>query len=175
MKLFLIMILMLGTILIGRVEGQTKTTTTNKTAITKPFSMKTVDVTKLKEQIDVVIGKQTRTLALLEDVSTWMGIDPEHPEAVSQGKKLRDFYEQTEFEFKVAGFMYQEISSDICSMIPSCQGDSDFHNMTNLEYTTLRKVNAEYLATTHILYKVAEQQEELRSKRRQLEAMGFEF
>lgn len=48
-------------------------------------------IQKLYEQNDIVMGKAARTLALIRDVMTWYEVDPEHPEAVSKSKQLREF------------------------------------------------------------------------------------
>jgi hypothetical protein len=48
-------------------------------------------IQKLYEQNDIVMGKAARTLALIRDVMTWYEVDPEHPEAVSKSRQLREF------------------------------------------------------------------------------------
>jgi len=54
---------------------------------------------KLNAQIDVVIGKGRRTLALIERSQTWYEVDKNHPDALEEAKDLRAFYPAFQEEY----------------------------------------------------------------------------
>ena len=57
-------------------------------------------VDKLKAQVDVVVGKGRRTLALLKSLQTWYEVDKDHPYAVAEAAELRQFYPAFQEEYK---------------------------------------------------------------------------
>lgn len=49
-------------------------------------------IRRVKEQNDIAVGKEQRTIALIRDVTTWYEVDSSHPDAVAKARQLRDFY-----------------------------------------------------------------------------------
>lgn len=54
---------------------------------------------KLKAQVDVVIGRGKRTLALIKSLQRWYEVDKYHPDAVAESKELRQFYPAFQEEY----------------------------------------------------------------------------
>ncbi len=100
---------------------------------------------KLEEQSDVVIGKGRKTLALIREVSTWYEVDENHPEAKEKGEQLRQFLSQFKSEWGTLLRIYD-------------------NNKQRWRNSDLEKMD-EPLALN----------KEIDSKKRQLEAMGFDF
>ena len=55
---------------------------------------------KLNAQIDVVMGKGKRTLALIQQLQTWYEVDKDHPDAEAKSEELRQFYPGFQKEYE---------------------------------------------------------------------------
>ena len=61
----------------------------------------------ISEQNDVVMGKAQRTLALIQEVSTWYEVDSTHPTALAKSRELRDFYSSFREEYGKLALAYR--------------------------------------------------------------------
>jgi hypothetical protein len=98
----------------------------------------------LKEQNDTMVGKGERTLALIQDVTSWYKIDSTDPEAGAKSRQLRDFYASFREEYGRLLLMY-EANADVL------RSEDDA-----------------------LLQEATKESEEVESKLRRLRAMGFE-
>ena len=110
----------------------------------------------VREQRDVVLGKKKRTLALLQQVSVWYEVDPKHPEALAKAKELRQFYKSFLEESLKLNRMYQEVAAAANSWGKLSKEEQD--QWTQRDNDILEIINSD----------------EIDSKLRQLEAMGFD-
>lgn len=130
-------------------RGQSPTSSSE----TSPKS--TATLAGLREQRDVVIGKKRRTLALLQQVTTWYEVDPHHPDAVAKSKELRQFYRSYLTESIKLSKIYQELDAK-----------SPWGKLSPEDREVWGKIDKDIAD--------ARNGEEIYSKLRQLEAMGFD-
>jgi hypothetical protein len=156
-ELALLLAMAFGTLAAAQPPAEKQTTQTTSQTPTRPAraftvppmpspkpcpTVTTVTIRDLEEQMDVVAGKRRKTLALLEQVSTWYEIDQKHPDALAKSRELRQFWQSFEFNYvKLLEMFKVALDKKVLSMPDSVNTLSD----------------------------------EIDSKLRQLQAMGFEL
>lgn len=88
------------------------TTAVNEVAIISPearfaYISRNNAVAALTEQADKVIGRGKRTIALIIDAETWLGVDDNHSKAKSTFQQLRQFYRDFKYDFDTLLRMYE--------------------------------------------------------------------
>jgi len=146
--------IVLTTILLACAAAVNAQDVPNKATVSHPPSTKKAvktpsqqDKKKIAEQIDIVTGEGRKTLALIEDLLRWQEIDPEHPSAQRASDQLRVFLPR-----------YQHDFNQLVQMVALCYGD---------------KASEWPAPLLHDLHPIKQLDEEIDSKKRQLDAMGF--
>jgi tetratricopeptide (TPR) repeat protein len=117
-------------------------------------NLKLLDKTEVNDQLNVVLGRGIRTLALIDDVTTWFTVNPENPQATSQSEKLRAFYRS-----------YLEDMRLFMTMIrPFAEDEEAFRIAVKAQHPTALQIS-----------EAMDRSKTIRNRMQQLQAMGFDL